>query len=85
MKIQRERWVLIRDNEKIFCGRAKAYEFRAIEDLRDIAVTTYLSKNKAIASFIRSWWRGKELIESGEVKAVKVIETFETVKELQNG
>lgn len=83
MKIQRERWVLIRGNEKIFCGRARSYEFRAIEDLRDIAVTTYLSKNKAVASFIRSWWRGKELIESGEVKAVKVLEIFETVKELQ--
>ena len=85
MKIQRERWVLIRNNKHIFCGRAKAYEFREIEDLRDIAVTTYLSENKAIASFCRSWRRGEELIARGEVKAVKVIETFETVKEQQNG
>lgn len=76
--IKRERWVLVR-GDKIFCGRAKSYTFRKINDLKNIAITTYLSEKKAIASFIRSWWRGKELIESGEVKAIKVVETFAKV------
>jgi hypothetical protein len=77
MKIQRERFVIITsDNKKIFCGRAKSYEFRKITDLRNIAVTTYESEARARASFIRSWGYGEELLEDNEVKIVKVMETF---------
>lgn len=77
MKIQRERFVVITsDNKKIFCGRAKSYEFREITNLRNIAITTYESEARARASFIRSWRYGEELLEDNKVKIVKVVETF---------
>ena len=79
MKISRERWVIIRNNTDIFCGLARNYEFKPIDNIGNTAIKTYLGKNKAEASFRQSWYRGKELLESGKVKAVKVIETIESV------
>lgn len=79
MKISRERWVIIRDNTDIFCGLARCYQFKPIDDIGNTAIKTYLGKNKAEASFRKSWHRGEELLENGSVKAVKVIETIESV------
>ena len=79
MKISRERWVIIRDDTDIFCGLARCYQFKPIDDIGDTAIKTYLSKNKAESSFRKSWHRGEELLENGSVKAVKVIETIEGV------
>jgi hypothetical protein len=79
MKISRERWVIIRNDTEIFCGLARNYEFKPIDDIGNTAIKTYLSKNKAEGSFLKSWYRGKELFKSGQVKAVKVIETIESV------
>ena len=80
MKIERERWVIIRGNY-IFCGLARHYKFKRIDDLGNTAIKTYLSKGKAESSFVSSWWNGKELLESGEAKAVKVIESMISVEE----
>ena len=77
MKIQRERWVIIRNETEIFCGLAKNYKFKPIDDIGDTAIKTYLGKNKAESSFEKSWGAGRDLIASGEAKAVKVIETIE--------
>ena len=79
MKISRERWVIIRNDADIFCGLARNYEFKPIDNIGNTTIKTYLSKNKAEGSFLKSWYRGKELLESGRVKAVKVIETIEGV------
>ena len=81
-KIQRERFAIIKpETKEIFCGLARSYEFRKMDCLKDIALKTYVSEKKAIASFISSWWRAEELLESGGVKIVKVLETIEFLDE----
>lgn len=80
MKIERERWVIIKGNE-IFCGLARNYKFKPIDNIGNTAIKTYLSKNKAEYSFISSWRDSKELLESGEAKVVKVIESLISVEE----
>ena len=77
LKIQRERWIIVRGSE-IFCGLARCYQFKPIENIGNTAIKTYLSKNKAEMSFVSSWRGGAKMLESGEVKAVKVIETIES-------
>jgi hypothetical protein len=79
MRISRERWVIIRNDTDIFCGLARNYEFKPIDNIGNTAIKTYLGKNKAEASFRQSWHRGEELLKNGSVKAVKVIETIEGV------
>lgn len=80
MKIERERWVIIKGDE-IFCGLARNYQFKPIDNIGNTAIKTYLSKNKAESSFITSWRDGKELLESGEAKVVKVIESLISIEE----
>lgn len=75
MKIERKRWVIMRNNRtEIFCGSARNYQFKKISENGDTAVKTYLSKNKALASFKNSWWK-----PDFEVEAVEIIETYETI------
>lgn len=80
MKIERERWVIIKGDE-IFCGLARNYQFKPIDNIGNTAIKTYLSKNKAESSFLSSWWNSKKLLESGEAKAVKVIESLISIDE----
>ena len=80
MKIEREGWVIIKGNE-IFCGLARNYQFKPIDNSGNTAIKTYLSKNKAESSFISSWRNSKVLFESGEAKVVKVIESLISVEE----
>lgn len=80
IKIERERWVIVRGND-IFCGLARHYKFKPIEDVGNTAIKTYLSKGKAESSFISSWCDGKKLLECGEAKAVKVVESLVSVEE----
>ena len=75
MKIERERWVIVKGDE-IFCGLARHHQFKPIDNIGNTAIKTYLSKNKAEASFLSSWWDSKKLLESGEAKAIKVIESL---------
>ena len=77
-KIQRERWALIKpETSEIFCGLARNYQFKKIDNLGDTAIKTYVSEKKAISSFISSWGHAEELLESGKVTIVKVMETVE--------
>lgn len=80
MKIERERWVIVKGDE-IFCGLARNYQFKPINDIGNTAIKTYLSKNKAESSFLSSWWDSKKLLESGEAKAVKVLESLISIDE----
>lgn len=80
MKIERERWVIVKGDE-IFCGLARHYQFKPINDIGNTAIKTYLSKNKAESSFLSSWWDSKKLLENGEAKAVKVIESLIEIEE----
>ena len=75
MIIERKRWVIMRNNRKeIFCGLARNYQFKKIDNIGDTAVKTYVSKNKAIASFENSW----SCIDF-EYEAVEIVERYEVV------
>lgn len=74
MRIERKRWIITRNNRtEIFCGLARNYQFKNVNDIGDTAVKTYLSKNKALASFRNSWWK-----PDFEVEAVEITEIYET-------
>lgn len=78
--IKRMRYVVILDDTKIFCGLARHYEFKDISDIGDTAIKTYLSERKARASFLSSWWNAGELIDSGRIKFVCVVEQLKEQK-----
>lgn len=74
MRIERKRWVIMRNNRtEIFCGLARNYQFKNVNDIGDTAVKTYLSKKKALASFKNSWWK-----PDFEVESVEITEIYET-------
>lgn len=72
--INRERWVITRNDREIFCGLARNFKFKPIDRIGDSAVKTYLSEKKAIAAFNKSW---DEDYDGVKYKAVKVIESIE--------
>lgn len=77
LSIKRERYVIIRDDSKIFCGLARNYQFKKIDDIGNTSIKTYTTKEKAKQAFLASWWYGEELIAQGRIKIVKVLEGIE--------
>ena len=71
MKIQRKRYVVMRNNRtEIWGGCAKHFYFRPITDVGDFAIKTYRSEKQAESSF--SYWHD-------DFEVVPIIETFESV------
>ena len=60
---------------EIYCGLARNYKIKPVDDIGDTPVKTYLSKNKALSSFKSSWW-----MSDCEVEAVEITETYESVE-----
>ena len=76
MRIERERWIIMRNNRtEIFCGLARNYTFKPIDNIGNTAIKTYRSKNTALSSFDSSWYR-----PDFEVEAVKIKEGYESVE-----
>lgn len=75
LKIQRKRWVIIRNEDEIFCGLARQFTFKPIDNIGDTSIKTYSSKAKAEAGFRNSHCRG---ILMKNWKAVEVTETIES-------
>lgn len=74
MRIERKRWVIMRNNRtEIFCGLARNYQFKKVNEIGNTAIKTYLSENKALSSFESSWWK-----PDFEVEAVEITEVYET-------
>jgi hypothetical protein len=70
MNFSRERWVVFRNlDNKIFCGSARNYEWRDLEDIGNARVVTYMSEKKAISSVTASYGYKPE-----QVKAERVFE-----------
>jgi hypothetical protein len=50
MNFSRERWVVFRESDnKIFCGSARNYEWRDLNDIGNARIATYMSEKKAIS------------------------------------
>lgn len=74
MKIERYRYVIIRNNDtEIYCGASKNHSFEKIEDLKNkkISVQTYATEKLAKSRFEASWWN-----IDFEYKIVKVLEVI---------
>ena len=73
--IKRKRYVVVNDKSEIFCGLAKHYVFKPIDNIGDTSIKTYHSANKAIASFVYSWRDAQRSdFEKGKYRVVEVIE-----------
>lgn len=81
--IKRIRYVVVRTkDEAVFCGLARHYQFKTLDELGDTEIKTYMSEAKAKASFLNSWWDSKkEDFENGTYKVVKVFQILEADKE----
>ena len=74
MIIERERWVIMRNNRtEIFCGLARNYQFKSVNDIGNTAIKTYTSEATALSSFKSSWY-GPDFA----VEAVRIKEVFES-------
>ena len=80
--IKRIRYVIVRtEDEAVFCGLAKKYQFKTLDKIGDTEIKTYMSETKAKASFLNSWWNSKkEDFENGTYKVVKVFQILEKAK-----
>lgn len=81
ISIKRERWVVVLDDTKIFCGLARNYHFKEIDDIGNTSIKTYLSETKARTSFKASWWDAEKFMADGRVKFIKIVESIDEVKE----
>lgn len=86
MNITRIRYVVMTsDRKKIFCGLARHYQLKDIEDIGDTSIKTYLSEKKAKSSFLSSWYDSKEedFLDGGKYIVVKVIESITEIEEVK--
>ena len=88
--IKRTRYVVMdAENGNIFCGLARRFEFRSPENIKDIAIKTYLSEIKAKVSFEMSW---QAYIYDSKIKSYrkwewgkdyKIVKCVESLKEAE--
>lgn len=72
MNFSRERWAVIRLSDgKVFCGKARNYYWKSLEDIGNTSICTYMSEAKALASVKASYGYPAEW-----VRAIKVVETL---------
>lgn len=77
INIQRKRYVIVSDDNKIFCGLARHYQFKDLDNIGDTAIKTYLSEQKAKSSFLTSWMFSKvEDFETGKYRVVEITESI---------
>lgn len=77
ISIKRKRYVVINNKNEIFCGLARSYEFKPIDNIGNTAVKTYLSERKAKSSFLSSWRYSEEKdFDNGTYRVVEVEESI---------
>lgn len=73
MNLCRERWVVFRESDnKIFCGSARNYEWRAIEDVGNARIVTYTSEKKALSGVWASYLYTPEQVRAEKVQEIYV-------------
>lgn len=77
INIKRQRWIIVRDGQEVYCGTAKNYYFKPIEDIGNTAIKTYMSKAVAIASFNASW---HDDYDDDHIKIVPITERIREVE-----
>lgn len=80
--IKRERFCIVTDDNRIFCGLSRNHFIKDIDNIGDTPIKTYSSEQKAKTSFLSSWMGSdeKEDFEAGKYKVVKVVESISEIK-----
>lgn len=77
INIKRERYIIVTNDNRIFCGLARHYQLKDINNIGNTPIKTYLSESKAKSSFLLSWSGVKpEDFETGEFRVVKITESI---------
>lgn len=73
MHFVRERWVVFRElDDKIFCGKARHYEWRSLTDIGNASICTYMSENKALAAVRASYGYDEDQVRAERVNEMLV-------------
>ena len=75
MNIIRDRYVVIKNGQEIFCGLARNYCFKPFREVGNASIKTYRSEKKAQSSFHNSWI-GSDY-DGNDYKIVKAQETID--------
>jgi len=78
--INRERYVISRKqgNEiEYFCGLARHYDFKTVEEIGNSSIKTYMTQNKALSAYMSSWWNAK----TEDVEILRVNERVEILED----
>lgn len=74
-KVVRKRWVILKNENEIFCGISRKYFFCSLDNLGSACIKTYMSKNQAINSFNKCNIDG--LYDGVVYKAHEVLESIQ--------
>lgn len=73
MNFSRERWVVFRESDnKIFCGSARNYEWRDLNDIGNARIATYMSEKKAISGATVSYGYTRDQVRAEKVHEMLV-------------
>lgn len=73
MNFSRERWVVFRESDnKIFCGSARNYQWKALEDIGNTNICTYMSEKKAISAACVSYGYTEDQVRAERVREMLV-------------
>lgn len=79
MNIVRDRYTIIRNEKDVFCGLARNYYFKPLDDIRDTPVKTYRSGKTALNALLRSWKPSESGKDTYRVVKVKEQLSFDCV------
>ena len=72
MNFSRERWVVFRWDGKIFCGHARHYVWKSLENIENTNICTYMSEKKALAAVKSSYGYREDQIRAERVHEMLV-------------
>ena len=73
MHFVRERWVVFRESDnKIFCGSARNYQWKDLNDIGNTNICTYMSEKKALAAVCASYGYGEDQVRAERVNEMLV-------------
>jgi hypothetical protein len=73
MNFSRERWVVFREpDNKIFCGNARNYQWKDLNDIGNANICTYMSEKKALAAARASYGYEEDQVRAERVNEMLV-------------
>ena len=77
--IIRDRYIVVRGDREVFCGLARSFHFKNLDEIDKTSIKTYHSENKAKSAVMSSFRLDEEDWENGDYRVIKVKECIFTV------